>query len=103
MQVTFFWSDSVSQQMYDRNVVQFNPLSEPPAPPVELIREHYRQAVLANMKGARQPHDFDFDPEEDAKRMGVFESGEGREWLETMIAERGWLLMRGTLLTLKHK
>ena len=88
MQVTFFWSDSVSQQMYDRNVIQFNPSSDPPPPPVELIREHYRQAVLANMKGAGQPRDFDFDPEEDAKSMGVFERGGGKEWLETLMADK---------------
>ena len=42
--------------------------------------------VLANMKGAGQPRNFDFDPTEDAQNMSVFESGEGKEWFETALA-----------------
>lgn len=88
MQVTFFWSNGVDQQMYDRRVVQFNSTVELPAPPRALIYEHFRQAVLANMKGAGQPHNFDFDPTEDAQNMSVFEYGNGKEWLETTLADK---------------
>ena len=81
MRITFFWSNGVDQQMYDRRLVQFNSTPELPAPPQALIYEHFKQAVLANMKGAGQPRNFDFDPTEDAQNMSVFESGEGKEWL----------------------
>jgi len=40
------------------------------------------------MKGAGQPRDFDFDETEDAQRMSVFETGFGKEWLETKLADR---------------
>jgi hypothetical protein len=88
MRVTFFWSNGIHQQMYDRRLVQFNDTPESPAPPQALIYEHFRQAVLANMKGAGQLCNFDFDPTEDAQNMSVFESGEGKEWLETALADR---------------
>ena len=88
MQVTFFWSDSFHQQLFDRRVVQFNSTPENPAPPHAFIYEHYKQAVLANIKGAGQPRDFDFDPEEDAQKMSSFEAGAGKDWLETFLANK---------------
>jgi hypothetical protein len=88
MRVTFFWSNGFHQQMYDRRLVQFNSTPELPSPPQALIYEHFRQAVLANMKGAGQPRNFDFDPTEDAQDMSVFESGEGKDWIETALADR---------------
>lgn len=73
--------------MYDRRVVQFRATPELPAPPIELIREHYKQAVLANMRGAGQPLDLDFD-DDDSKRMHIFEEGSGKLWLETRLADK---------------
>jgi len=88
MRVTFFWSDNVHQQLYDGRIVQFNGTADLPAPPQALLYEHFKQAVLANMKGAGQPRDFDFHPQEDAQSMSVFEKGAGKEWLETMVADK---------------
>jgi hypothetical protein len=85
--VTFFWCDTLHQQ-FDHRVVQLNSTPEHPAPPRAFIFEHYKQAVLANMKGAGQPRDFDFDPEEDARNMSVFEGGEGKDWFETLLADK---------------
>jgi hypothetical protein len=74
--------------MYDGRIVQFASTPALPAPPQRLLYEHFKQAVLANMKGAGQPRDLDFDPNEDAQTMSVFEIGSGKEWFETKIAEK---------------
>src|SRR5271170_2562643 len=74
------------QPQYDGIIVQFK--TTLPAPPRELLYEHFKQAVLANMKGAGQPRDLDFDPTEDAQTMFVFEKDSGKEWLETRMAEK---------------
>jgi len=88
MRVTFFWSNGFHQQTYDGRLIQFNSTPELPAPPQGLIFEHFRQAVLANMRGAGQTPNFDFDPSEDAQNMSVFESGDGKEWFETALADK---------------
>jgi hypothetical protein len=67
---------------FDGTIVNFNSTAENPRPPRRLLFEHYKQAVLANMKGAGQPRDLEFDPSDDAHAMSTFESGEGKEWLE---------------------
>jgi hypothetical protein len=87
MRVAFFWSNGFHQQIYDRRLVQFNSTSELPPPPQAFIYKHFRQAVLANMKGACQPRNFDFDFTEDAQDISVFESGEGKDWIETALAD----------------
>ena len=75
--------------MYDGHIVQFNNSPGlPPPPPQALLYEHFKEAVLANMKGAGQPRDLDFDPTEDAQTMSQFETGSGKEWLETRLAEK---------------
>jgi len=74
--------------MYDGHVIQFNTSPGFPPPPQALLYEHFKQAVLANMKGAGQPRDLDFDPTEDAQTMSQFEMGSGKEWLETRLAEK---------------
>ena len=74
--------------MYDGRIVQFNSTPDLGAPPQRLLYEHFKQAVLANMKGAGQPRDLDFDSTEDAQTMSVFESGFGKKWFETKLAER---------------
>src|SRR5579871_3837492 len=88
MRVTFFGSDGFLQPLLDRRVVQFNPTHTEPAPPQALIYEHYRQAVLANMRGAGQTPDLEYDETEDAQSMAAFESGNGKEWLELKLAEK---------------
>jgi hypothetical protein len=40
------------------------------------------------MKGAGKIRNFDFDPTENAQNMSVFEFGEGKEWIETALAEK---------------
>lgn len=84
----FFVNDGINQPMFDGRVVQFNGTPDLPPPSQQLLYEHFKQAVLANMKGAGQPRDFDFDDVEDAQNMSVFESDFGREWLETRMAEK---------------
>ena len=86
--MTFFVNDGVNQPTYDGRVIQFNSTPDLPAPPQALLYEHFKQAVLANMKGAGQPRDLDFDPTEDAQTMSQFEIGSGKEWLETRLAEK---------------
>jgi hypothetical protein len=86
MAVTFFWADDDTRQRYDRRVIRFNTFPHLPAPPQAFIYEHFRQAVLANMRGAGQPPNLDYDPTDDAQTMSVFESGNGKEWLETELA-----------------
>jgi len=88
MRVTFFWTDNFHQQLFDGRIIQFNSTAELPAPPQALLYEHFRQAVLANMRGAGQPRDLDFDPQEDAQNMSVFEKEAGKEWFETLIADK---------------
>jgi hypothetical protein len=56
-----------------------------PAPPRRLFYEHFKQAVLANMKGAGQPRDFDFDITDSAQSMSVFEDGGRKEWLSWLV------------------
>ena len=84
----FFFSDNLLQPQFDRRHVQFNGTRELPAPPTAFIWEHFRQAVLANMRGAGQTPNLDFDPSEDSQTMTIFESGAGKEWFETMLAEK---------------
>lgn len=74
--------------MFDGRMIQFNSTHDLPAPPQVFLYEHFKQAVLANMKGAGQPRDLDFDPTEDAQRMSVFEKGSGKDWLETKLADK---------------
>jgi hypothetical protein len=86
--VTFFANDGLFQQQYDGRIVQFNSYPGLLAPPQMFLYEHFKQAVLANMKGAGQPRDFDFDPSEDAQTMDMFETGFGKDWLEDRLASR---------------
>ena len=70
----------------DRRLVQFPANDDLSSPPVAFIYEHFKQAVLANMRGAGQAPNFDFDPTEDSQNMAVFESGNGKDWLERELA-----------------
>jgi len=86
MRVTCFFDDGVLVPMIDRRLVQFQGTDVLPAPPVAFIYEHFKQAVLANMKGAGQIPDLDFDRTENSRNMAVLESGPGKEWLERELA-----------------
>ena len=86
--VTYFLNDGLTQPQFDGRIIQFNATPDLPAPSRRFLYEHFKQAVLANMKGAGQPRDLDFDSTEDAQTMSVFETGFGKEWLETKLADR---------------
>lgn len=87
MRVRWFM-ETMYQGMYDQVHVQFTSTAQLPAPPQELLFEHFRQAVLANMKGAGKVKIYDIDPSEDARSMSIFESGEGKEYLELYMSEK---------------
>lgn len=87
MRVRWFM-ETMYQGMYDQAHVQFTSTAELPAPPREFLFEHFRQAVLANMKGAGKVKVYDIDPNEDAQSMSIFESGEGKEFLELFLSEK---------------
>ena len=86
MRVTCFANDGFLVPVVDRRLVQFNPTEDLPAPPRAFIYEHFKQAVLANMRGAGQAPNLDFDPTEDSQNMSVFESGKGKDWFERELA-----------------
>jgi hypothetical protein len=88
MQVMFFGNDSFLQPMLDRRAVQFTGTLENPVPPQAFIREHFKQAVLANMRGAGQIPNLDYDETDDSQSMATFESGDGKSWFETMLADK---------------
>ena len=44
--------------------------------------------MLANVRGAGGVIVYDFDPDEHATRMEVFEDGEGKTWLETRLEDK---------------
>jgi hypothetical protein len=86
--VTYFADDGQTRRLYDGRVIVFNDSADLPAPRQRFLYEHFKQAVLANMKGAGQPRELDFDPTEDAQTMSVFESGHGKKWLEAKLADK---------------
>jgi hypothetical protein len=53
-----------------------------------LLYEHFRQAVLANVRGAGQPPELEFDPTDDAQSMSMFECGEGKSWFENRMSNK---------------
>ena len=87
MRVRWFMDISLQAQ-YDQTFVQFNNTPDLPAPPPQLLMEHFRQAVLANMKGAGKVQVYDIDPSEDAQSMSTFEQGEGKDYLELFLTDK---------------
>ena len=83
-----FFMDNMYQSMYDQRLVQFGSLPDLPAPSSQFLMEHFRQAVLANMKGAGKVQVYDIDPSEDAQSMSVFEGGEGKDYLEAYLQNK---------------
>ena len=87
MRVRFF-AETLWQQTFDQRQVHFTPTPDLPAPPPAFLMEHFRQAVLANMKGAGKVQVYDIDPSEDSQTMSIFESGEGKEYLEGFMMDK---------------
>jgi|SRR5579859_2046570 len=76
------------QQLYDGRRVQFNSYPTHPAPPPEFLFEHFKQAVLANMKGAGKIPFLDYDPGQDSQSLAAFEGEEGKTLMETLILDK---------------
>jgi hypothetical protein len=76
------------ERIYDGRVAQIGNLEDHPEPPREILFEHFKQCVLANVRGAGAVTVYDFDPDEHAQRMVVFEEGEGKIWLETRLNDK---------------
>jgi hypothetical protein len=74
--------------MYDGRLIQFNNTASLPAPPYEILYEHFKQAVLANMRGAGEVPLLNYDPDEDSQGMDVFEEGTGKLFFETFLRGR---------------
>lgn len=86
MQVMFFADDGFLRPMVHGRLMQFIPNAL--NPPFALLWEHFKQAVLANMRGAGQIPKLDYDETDDAQSMATFESGDGKRWLETKLADK---------------
>jgi hypothetical protein len=83
-----FFIENMLQPMYDGRQVQFTGTPDLPSPATEFFLDHFRQAVFANMKGAGKVQVYDYDPNEDAQNMSIFESGEGKEYLEEFMKKK---------------
>ena len=53
-----------------------------------MLYEHFKTAVLANMKGAGRLPDLEFDPTYDAQSMSTFEDGQGKSWFENRMLNK---------------
>ena len=84
----WFFLDTQERVTYDGNLVQFTDTADLPAPPHALLYEHFKQAVLANMRGAGEVQLLNFDPGEDSQSMDIFEKGAGKIFLETYLKDR---------------
>ena len=83
-----FFVPGLEQQAYDNRIVQFNDLPDLPAPPPACLYEHFKQAVLANMKGAGMVPHLDFDPDEDSRSLATFDGEEGKIAFEALMENR---------------
>jgi hypothetical protein len=87
MRVRFF-VETLWQQTFDQRQVYFTLTPDLPAPPLAFLMEHFGQAVLANMKGAGKVQVYDIDPSEDSQTRSIFETGEGKEYLENFLMDK---------------
>ena len=83
-----FFVPGYHQQVFDGQIVRFNNPIADPAPPQPLVYEHFKQAVLANMKGAGKVPFLDYDPSEDSQSLSAFEGPEGKVVLEAVLANK---------------
>lgn len=85
----FFWSNGFPQSQYDRRQITFPTVTAGlPPPPRAFLYEHFRQAVLANMRGADTIPNLDFNKEEEARDMVRLGEGDGKDSLETFLADQ---------------
>jgi hypothetical protein len=83
-----FFIPSLEQQVYDGRVVRFNSYPQLPAPPTIFLYEHFKQAVLANMKGAGKIPFLDYDPDEDSRSLDTFDTDDRKEILEHVLKNK---------------
>jgi hypothetical protein len=83
-----FFVQTLEQQAYDNRVVRFNNYPSLPAPPMEFLQEHFKQAVLANMKGAGEVPFLDFDPDEDSRSLATSPNAEDKIILEQVMMNK---------------
>ena len=69
-------------------IVQFNSSPDFPTPLQWLLYEHFKQAVLANIKGTGEPQNHDFDPIDDKQTVTVFEKNSEKDWFKTLMSEK---------------
>ena len=50
--------------------------------------EHFKQAVLANMKGAGKIPFLDYDPSQDSQSLDVFERDKGKVLMEMLLMDK---------------
>ena len=84
----WFFLDCMERQLYHGNIIQLTESPTLPASPREILYEHFRQAVLANMKGAGEIPSLDYDPTGDSQSMSTFEHGTGKMYFETFMLEK---------------
>ena len=84
----FFFLECYERVTYDGNMVQFANTADLPAPPYAILYEHFKQAVLANMRGAGEVPLLNYDPDEDSQSMDIFQEGTGKIFLETFLKDR---------------
>jgi len=86
-QVMFF-KEGPDQQLYDGQRVQFNSTADNPAPPPAFLYEHFKQAVLANMKGGGKIPFLDYDPSEEGDGLSYLDSEDAQKVLETVVWDK---------------
>ena len=84
----WFFLDCMERQLYDGNGIRFINTPDLPDPPREILYEHFRQAVLANMRGQGEIPILDYDLTENSQAMSTFESSLGKPYLETFMLEK---------------
>ena len=82
-----FFKEGPYQQWLDGRVVAFNSTPESPAPPQAFLYKHFKQAVLANMKGAGKVPFIDYDPSQEGDGLSYLDD-ENTERLETLVWTR---------------
>lgn len=78
---TFASSESLQiapETLYDGQVAQIRNSEDHSEPCREIFYKHFKQYILANVRGAGAVTVYDFDLDEHAQRMSVFEEGEGK-------------------------
>lgn len=83
-----FFKEGPDQLLYDGRVIRFNSTPENPAPARALLYEHFKQAVLANMKGAGKIPFLDYDASEEGEGLSYLDCEEAPKVLETVLWDK---------------